>query len=234
MARPQTRSQTKREADQATQDGLKWAPNTRQFDFTLEAKEGFKIQCHKSLLKDNSPYFKDYFRKPSNTSLMFVPYHPQTVKAFVDYLYNNNLSVATPELWTMGLEFGVKSLISDLIQCFTKSPNKVEIWRQVFQTENNEPRVNVAMWVKNLALDNLMKAFGPDIDTIYSSPKKIHEFFRYVYVDLFPSDPHAADDVKRVAHGRARAKLRTIQAQVEPNPKKIKMALKVVDKCCHE
>ena len=68
---------------------------------------------------------------------------------------------------------------------------------------------------------------------IYSSPKKIKKFFRYVYVNLF-DDPHAADDVKSIAHGRATAKLRLIQAQQQPNQKELEVALEVVKLCCHE
>ena len=66
-----------------------------------------------------------------------------------------------------------------------------------------------------------------------SSPNKIKEFFRYIYVDLF-DDPHAADDVRSAAYGRAKGKLRLIQAQQPPNQKKLKIAMKVVDICCHE
>ena len=62
----------------------------------------------------------------------------------------------------------------------------VEIWRLVFRTENYE----VAMWVKNLALDNLMKAsFGPDIDTIYSCPMKIDELLRLYVLSLSKRPP---------------------------------------------
>ena len=68
---------------------------------------------------------------------------------------------------------------------------------------------------------------------IHRSPKKIEKLFRHVYDDLFLSDPHAADGVKSVAYERAKAKLRTIQAQqsVEPNLNKLKIALEVFDMC---
>ena len=68
---------------------------------------------------------------------------------------------------------------------------------------------------------------------ICSSPKKIKKFFRYVYVNLF-DDPHAADDVKSTAYGRAMAKLRLIQSQQQPNQKELEVALKVVNTCCDE
>ena len=68
---------------------------------------------------------------------------------------------------------------------------------------------------------------------IYSSPKKIEKFFRYVYGDLF-DDPHAADDVRSIAHGRTMAKLRLIQAKQQPKQKELKVALEVVNMCCHE
>ena len=68
---------------------------------------------------------------------------------------------------------------------------------------------------------------------ICSSPKKIKKFFRYVYVNLF-DDPHAADDVRSAAYRRAMAKLQLIQSQQPPNQEKLKIAMKVVDICCHE
>ena len=165
---PVTRSQTRsaREAkkeERATEEGLKWAPTPSQFDFTIEAKEGEMVRCHKKILKENSSFFKKSLKKSSKVK---VCYDVQEVKAFLDYFYNNNKPAATQELWQMSLELGADDLTSDLAQRFSKSPNDLEIWRQVFISDNYE----VAMWVKNLALDNLMKAyFGPDIDSVYRS-----------------------------------------------------------------
>jgi len=230
---PVTRSQTRsaREAkkeERATEEGLKWAPTPSQFDFTIEAKEGEMVRCHKKILKEKCTFFKDSLKKSSKR--FKVCYDVRAVKALLDYFYNNNTPAATPELWQMSLELGADDLTSDLAQRFSKCPSDEEIWRLVFLSENYE----VAMWVKNLALENLMKAyFGPDIDSVYSSPKKIEKFFRYVYGDLF-DDPHAADDVRSIAHGRATAKLRLIQAKQQPNQKELKVALKVVNMCCHE
>ena len=87
----------------------------------------------KSILKDSSTFFKDNLsRKPCNRYLYqtSVSYKAQTVKTFLEYCYNNNVSAAPPELWQMSLELGVKSLILYLVQCFNKSPNDVEILRQ--------------------------------------------------------------------------------------------------------
>ena len=66
----------------------------------------------------------------------------------------------------MSLELGADDLTSDLAQCFSKCPYNVEIWKQPFESDNYK----VAMWVKDLALENLMKAYsGPDIDIVYRS-----------------------------------------------------------------
>ena len=66
----------------------------------------------------------------------------------------------------MRYEWHSFSMITDLAQSFSICPNNVEIWRQVFETDNYE----VAMWVKDLALDNLMKVYsGPNIDIMYRS-----------------------------------------------------------------
>jgi len=225
---PSPKSESAKKEERATEDGLTWAPTPRQYDFTIEAKDGVMVCCHKDILKENCTFFKDSLKKSSKR--FKVCYNAQTVKAFLDYFYNNNEPAATPELWQMSLKLGPDDLVSDLAKRFLKSPNDVEIWQHVFISDNYE----VAMWVKNLALDNIMKAyFGPDIDIVYSSPKKIKKFFRYVYVNLF-DDPHAADDVKSIAHGRATAKLRLIQAQQQPNQKELEVALKVVNMCCDE
>jgi len=72
------------------------------------------------------------FSKINSESLLpGVSYKAQTLKTFLDYCYNNNVSAAPSDLWQMSLELGVKSLsILHLIQCSNKSPNDVEIWRQ--------------------------------------------------------------------------------------------------------
>ena len=161
---PSLRAESANKEERATDDGLTWAPTPGQFDFTIEAKEGTMVRCHKEILKEKSTFFKDSLKKSSKRCK--VRFGAETVKAFLDHLYNNNKPAATSELWQMSLELGADDLTSDLAQSFSICPNNVEIWRQVFETDNYE----VAMWVKDLALDNLMKVYsGPDIDIMYRS-----------------------------------------------------------------
>ena len=173
---PSPKAKSAKKEDQATADGLKWAP-TRPFDFTIMAKEDVIVKCHKDILRENSTFFNSHFKKPSNRYQTSVRYDATTVKTFLEYCYNNNLSAATPELLQMSLEFGNDNLTSDLI----KGLNDVEIWRQVYDDEQTD-NYKVEMWVKNLALDKLMKAFfgkDEDLDTVFRSGHKIDyvEFF---------------------------------------------------------
>ena len=90
---PVTRSQTRiardaKKEERATEEGLKWAPTPSQFDFTIEAKEGEMVRCHKKILKEKCTFFKDSLKKSSKR--FKVCFDVQVVKTFLDYLYNNN------------------------------------------------------------------------------------------------------------------------------------------------
>ena len=111
-------AESAKKEERATEDGLTWAPTPRQYDFTIEAKDGVMVCCHKDILKENSTFFKDSLKKSSKR--FKVCYDAQTVKAFLDYFYNNNEPAATPELWQMSLKLGADDLTSDLAQHFSK------------------------------------------------------------------------------------------------------------------